>query len=143
MKKIIITVLLALLLVNLTGCGEKNNFDMNKASNTTESTLKDMKEIDKETLEDVYALDTSKMKNFIFKENKDGDFYAIIETSNINEVKTNMKDYFSKVKQFNQTYSPERLELLENRVEKEIDSYLIYIIAEDADKIYDKIVEGL
>ena len=91
----------------------------------------------------LYGLDTSKMTNFIFKENKDGDFYAIIETSSINEVKTNMKDYFNKVKQFNQTYSPERLELLENRVEKEIDAYLIYIIAEDADKIYDKIIEEL
>ena len=67
MKKIILTILLALLLVNLTGCGEKTNFDMNKASNTIESTLKNMKEIDKATLEDVYGLDTSKMTNFIKK----------------------------------------------------------------------------
>ena len=32
---------------------------------------------------------------------------------------------------------------LRNRLEKEIDAYLIYIIAEDAYKIYDKIIEEL
>lgn len=143
MKKKLLVLLMVISTILVTACGKDSNFDMSKASKTIEKSISSMKEINKSTLEDVYDLDTSKMKNFIFKDNEDGDFYAIIETDSLSEVKSNMKNYFDKVKQFNQSYSPERLKLLNNRVEKEVDNYLIYIIAKDADKIYDKIVEEL
>ena len=52
-------------------------------------------------------------------------------------------EYFEKIQKFNANYSPERLEIFNNRVEKEIGDYLIYIIAEDADDIYDEIVDSL
>ena len=52
-----------------------------------------------------------------------------------------LKDYFEKVKSFNENYSPERIELFDNRVEKEIDSYLIYIIHKDAEDIYKDILK--
>lgn len=143
MKKKLLVLLMVISTILVTACGKDSNFDMSKASKTIEKSINSMKEINKSTLEDVYDLDTSKMKNFIFKDNEDGDFYAIIETDSLSEVKSNMKNYFDKVKQFNQSYSPERLKLLNNRVEKEVDNYLIYIIAKDADKIYDKIVEEL
>lgn len=143
MKKKIFILLMVVTTILVTACGKDISFDMKKASKTIENKLKSMKEISKTTLEDVYDLDTSKMNDFTFKENEDGDFYAIIKTDSLNEVKNNMKNYFEKVKQFNQSYSPERLKLLNNRIEKEVDDYLIYIIAKDANKIYDKIVEGL
>ena len=54
-----------------------------------------------------------------------------------------MNDYFEKVKQFNQSYSPERLQILENRVEKQIGNYLIYIVAEDANDIYTEIINNM
>ena len=54
-----------------------------------------------------------------------------------------MKDYFGKVKEFNTAYSPERLEILENREEKEIGDTLIYIVAEDASDIYQDILENI
>lgn len=143
MEKKLLLLVMVITTILVTACGKENNFDMSKASKTIENNLSSMKEIKKSTLEDVYDLDTSKMKKFVFKENEDGDFYAIIKTDSLSDVKENMKNYFDKVKQFNQSYSPERLKLLNNRVEKEVDDYLIYIIAKDADKIYDKIVDEL
>ena len=52
-------------------------------------------------------------------------------------------EYFEKIEKFNTNYSPERLEILSNRVEKEIGDYLIYIVAENADDIYKNIVNSL
>ena len=54
-----------------------------------------------------------------------------------------MKKYFEKIEKFNANYSPERLEILDNRVEKEIGDYLIYIVAKDANDIYNNIVKSL
>lgn len=54
-----------------------------------------------------------------------------------------MTKYFEKLQKFNTNYSPERIEILNNRVEKEIGDYLIYIVAENADNIYDNIVDSL
>ena len=51
--------------------------------------------------------------------------------------------YFKRVKDFNSSYSPDRLVLLENRLEKQLDDYLIYIIAEDADDIYSYMLDKL
>ena len=144
MKKLILVFLGIVFIGSLTGCGQTNNkFDFDKAKETIEKKLTNLEEINKSTLEDVYNLDVSKMDKYVFKTNSDGDFYAIIKTNNISDVKVNMKDYFDKVRKFNANYSPERLELLENRVEKEIDSYLIYIIAESANDIYSDIVKSL
>ena len=58
-------------------------------------------------------------------------------------IKKDMENYFEKVKTFNANYSPERLQILEDRVEKEIGDYLIYIVAENADEIYENIINNL
>ena len=144
MKRIILVLLGIIFIGSLTGCGQTNNkFSFDKAKEIIEKRLTNLEEIKESTLEDVYNLDVSKMDKYVFKTNSDGDFYAIIKTDNISEVKVNMKDYFDKVRKFNTNYSPERLELLNNRVEKEIDSYLIYIIAESANDIYSDILKSL
>ena len=102
-----------------------------------------MESVDEELLEDVYGLDLSKMDVHIIKQNSDGDLYVIIKTSDKANVKNDMKKYFEKVEKFNTNYSPERLEILSNRVEKEIGDYLIYIVAEKADSIYSEILKTL
>lgn len=138
-------VLLMGVLVFVTGCGssELNELDVNKATSAIEGTLKNMEVIEKETLENVYDLDLSKVDEYVIKQNKDGDLYAILKTSNKVDVKEDMDDYFEKVKEYNEAYSPERLKILEDRLEKEIGNYLIYIVAEDADDIYKDVVNTM
>lgn len=142
MKKICVLIIMLLL---VTGCGGEglNNLDVNKASNAIEETLKDMVEIEGETLRDVYGLDLSVIESHIVKQNSYGDIYAIIKTNDKATVKEDMEGYFEKIKEFNEVYAPERLETLENRVEKEIGNYLIYIVAENANDIYQDVVDTI
>lgn len=141
MKKFITMLLACLFLV---GCESKSTeFDMDKAISTIESKLSNMEVIAEGTLKDAYGLDLSSAEKYVFKQNKNGDFYAIIKTTSKSNTKENMDKYFEKVKDFNSSYSPERLKLLNDRLEKEVGNYLIYIIAKDADDIYQNILDNL
>ena len=102
-----------------------------------------MKDVSEDSLEDVYGLNLELMEVHVIKENTSGDLYAIIKTTDKNQTKKDMENYFEKVKTFNANYSPERLQILEDRVEKEIGDYLIYIVAENADEIYENIINNL
>lgn len=141
--KIICFIFISLLLVGCSQSNDINTIDMNDTSKIIEKNLKNMKEVNKTDLEDIYSLDLSNIDEIIVKENSNGDLYAIVKAKDIQSVKESMNDYFEKIKQFNQSYSPERLEILENRLEKQIGNYLIYIVAKDADKIYDNITNNL
>lgn len=141
MKKILL-VLFAVMF--MTGCGNNvSEINVESTQNTIEETLKNMKSVNDESLEDVYGLDLSLMEVHVIKQNSDGDFYAIIKTKNKTEVKNDMEKYFDKIQKFNTNYSPERLQILDNRVEKEIGDYLIYIVSENADAVYDNILNDL
>lgn len=145
MKKIMKICGILLLTLIITGCGNSNdaNFTLSGGIGVIEKSLTNMEQIQDSTLTDAYNLDLTIMDEYVFKQNENGDFYAIIRTSNKAKVKTEMKKYFENVKEFNVSYSPERLSLLENRLEKELGDYLIYIIANDADNIYDNILDTL
>ena len=142
MKKICALIIMILL---VTGCGgnELNNLDVNKASDAIEKSLKGMVEIEGDTLQDVYDLDLSVVESHIVKQNSYGDLYAIIKTNDKVTVKEDMEGYFEKIKEFNEVYAPERLETLASRVEKEIGDYLIYIVAEDANDIYQDVINTM
>lgn len=143
MKKFVVLLGLFVLLF-VTGCGNNvSELNIDNTKKIIESHLKDMKDVEDDTLTDVYGLDLSLMDEHVIKLNDDGDLYAIIKTSKKSGVKNDMQDYFEKIKKFNENYSPERLEILDNRVEKEIGDYLIYIVAEKADDIYKEIVNSL
>ena len=144
MKKIVVLLSVFVLLL-FTGCGSSNVSELNvdKAKSVIESELKDMKEVEDDSLKDVYGLNLELMDFHVIKQNNDGDLYAIIKTSEKTKVKNDMKKYFEKIEKFNSNYSPERLEILNNRVEKEIGDYLIYIVALNANDIYDNIVKDL
>jgi len=138
MKKLALFLFIFLFLV---GCGKNDKqLDMNAAEAAIEKRLNGMVSIEDSTLTDAYGLNLDNMEKWSFKQNEDGDLYAIIKTSNKTVVKNEMKEYFKKVKDFNASYSPERLEILENRLEKDLGDYLIYIIAKNSDSIYDDIL---
>ena len=141
MKKI---VLLLFILICLVGCGkEEKQLDMNLAQSAIEKRLNNMVTISDSTLTDAYSLNLKNMEKWTFKQNEEGDLYAIIKTSNKTTVKNEMKDYFAKIKDFNASYSPERLEILENRLEKDKGDYLIYIVAENSDSIYQDVLNTM
>ena len=137
MKKFL-TVLMVAMLMFVTGCGNNDISELNvdETKKIIEQDLKDMKDVSEDSLEDVYGLNLELMEVHVIKENTSGDLYAIIKTTDKNQTKKDMENYFEKVKTFNANYSPERLQILEDRVEKEIGDYLIYIVAENADEIY-------
>ena len=144
MKKFL-TVLMLAMLMFVTGCGNNDISELNvdETKNIIEQDLKDMKDVSEDSLEDVYGLNLDLMEVYVIKENTSGDLYAIIKTTDKNQTKKDMENYFEKVKTFNANYSPERLQILEDRVEKEIGDYLIYIVAENADEIYENIINNL
>ena len=144
MKKFL-TVLMVSMLMFVTGCGNNDISELNveETKKIIEQDLKDMKDVSEDSLEDVYGLNLDLMEVHVIKENTSGDLYAIIKTTDKNQTKKDMENYFEKVKTFNANYSPERLQILEDRVEKEIGDYLIYIVAENADEIYENIINNL
>ena len=144
MKKFL-TVLMVAMLMFVTGCGNNDISELNvdETKKIIEQDLKDMKDVSEDSLEDVYGLNLDLMEVHVIKENTSGDLYAIIKTTDKNQTKKDMENYFEKVKTFNANYSPERLQILEDRVEKEIGDYLIYIVAENADEIYEDIINNL
>ena len=143
MKKIV-AVLSIFILLFATGCGATvSELNVDNTESIIESDLKNMQEVDEESLQDVYGLNLDIMEVHVIKQNTEGNLYAIIKTNEKTQVKNDMVKYFEKIQKFNANYSPERLEILNNRVEKEIGDYLIYIVAKNADEIYNNIVKSL
>ena len=140
MKKIIIMIGLILIMA---GCSKGGNFTTEIGKKVLDNELEGMEEIASSTLTDAYNLELNDMQEYLFKQNTAGDFYAIIKTENPTEVKKQMNNYFERVKDFNSSYSPERLEILNERLEKQLDQYLIYIVASNADEIYEKILDEI
>lgn len=141
MRKIYI--LIALLLA-VTACGNQSkNIDINKASIAIEESLDDMVNIEGDTLEKVYGVSLSNIEEFIVKQNGEGDMYAIIKAKDKSKVEKDMDGYFAIIKRYNEQFEPDRLKTLENRLEKEIGNYLIYIVSEDALDIYEDILDTI
>lgn len=141
MKKIIVLLLLFI----ITGCdsSEIKDLDINKTSQIIENTLLNMETVEGEELENIYDLNLNSLSEYVVKQNESGDMYAIVKTEDKVSVKEQMDNYFDKVRDFNTAYSPERVELIDNRLEKEIGSYLIFIVSNDSEKIYQDIVNSL
>lgn len=140
MKKILV---MLMMLFMMTGCGEIKELDISKASNAVEKTLIGMETIESETLDDVYDIDLELLEEYVIKQNTEGEMYAIILTNNKAEVKENMENYFDKVRDFNTAYSPETVKLIDDRLEKEIGNYLIYIVSNDSEKVYQDIINTM
>ena len=144
MKRIALGMIILTLITLVVGCNNTvSELNVTETQKIIENKLKNMEVVDEELLEDVYGLDLSKMDVHIIKQNSEGDLYAIIKATDKASVKNDMKKYFEKVEKFNTNYSPERLEILSNRVEKEIGDYLIYIVSENAENIYSEILKTL
>lgn len=128
----------------ITGCGsELKEIDIKKAATVIEKSLTEMVDVDKNTLEQVYGLDFDTIEDYVIKQNNSGNMYAIILTNDKATLKENIDEYFDKVRDYNTAYSPEQVQILDDRLEKEIGNYLIYIVAEDSESIYENIIDTI
>jgi len=142
MKKILVV---GIMLFMITGCGnsEIKDLDVNKASSAIEQTLSNMESVEANVLTDVYNMDFNSLESYVIKQNTEGDMYAIVLTNNKSETKEQFEKYFEKVRDFNVAYSPEQVKQIDERLEKEIGNYLIYIVSENNEKIYQDIINTI
>ncbi len=144
MKKILAFLFVGVFVIfGLTGCGANKKFDYDKAVKFLDSNINNLEVVEDSSLKDVYGLDLDAMEKYTFKSNEDGDLYVIIKTSDVSGVKSQMNDYFEKVEKFNTNYSPERLEILNNRVSTQVNDYLIYIVSSEATELYDQMISEM
>jgi uncharacterized protein YceK len=142
MKKVLI---LFVLLFLVTGCGKESvtNLDLKKASEEVASIYTNMEDMDKDELKAIYGLDVSLLDEYEVKSSSlsNGYFYAIlkVDDKNTKEVKKQMDNLFKVLENQSDLYSPEAVKLIKNRLETSIGNYLIYIVSEDNDAMYDVI----
>lgn len=146
MKKVII-ILIGIIL--LTGCSSNvgNNLDIKSASKSLDDEMKDMVVLQDKELEAIYGLDLSLMDEYVIKSssNRNGYLYALIKVNDKNktEVKNQMTDLFETLKSQNNLYSPEAVEIIDNKVETSVGNYLVYIAYKDTDKAYSLVKENI
>ena len=89
----------------------------------------------------IYGLDTSLMKDYQIKASTltDGNFYALIqvEEQNKKQVQEQMNQMFKTMEEQSNLYSKEAVNLIQNRLETSVGDYLIYIVSEDNNGMYE------
>ena len=142
MKKYFIVLILVIFFV--VGCGNDtniNNLDIEGASKSIDKEFTNMAAIDDTQLKVIYGLNVELLSNYSIKSSylNNGNFYALIkvEEKNKKEVQNQMQKMFGIMSEQSNLYSPEAVDLINNRLETSVGDYLIYIISNDNDKYYD------
>ena len=141
MKKLFIGFILVLFFV--VGCGNNtniDNLDIKGASESFDKEFKNMSIIDDTQLKVIYGLNVDLLQEYSIKSSSlnNGNFYALIKTESKNkkEVQDQMQKMFGIMSEQSNLYSPEAVDLINNRLETSMGDYLIYIISDDNDKYY-------
>ncbi len=149
MKKFLV-ILMCLFLI--TGCEEKENekVEIDTQKVTTElksfSYFKDDKSINDEDLIAGYGIDTkiiSEYAIYISSAVSNPSMYIVAKPveGKMSVLKFQIKDMFSKYESSYAGYYPESVSMIQNRLEKEYNGYLIYIVSDDNETVYNKILE--
>ena len=143
LKKIIMVIGLAIILA---GCNKSaSTLDMKKASTSLDEKYQNMALMSDKELEGIYNQDTTLMEEYIIKssENQDGNFYALIKVKSENKekVKNNMDEMFSILENQSSLYSPEAVNLIKNKLATSVGDYLIYIVSENNEEMYNVVKE--
>lgn len=143
LKKIIMVIGLAIILA---GCNKSaSTLDIKKASTSLDEKYQNMALMSDKELEGIYNQDTTLMEEYIIKssENQNGNFYALIKVKpeNKDKVKNNMDEMFSILENQSSLYSPEAVNLIKNKLATSVGDYLIYIVSENNEKMYNVVKE--
>lgn len=143
LKKIIMVIGLAIILA---GCNKSASIlDMKGASTSLDEKYQNMALMSDKELEGIYNQDTTLMEEYIIKasENQNGNFYALIKVKSENKekVKNNMDEMFSILENQSSLYSPEAVNLIKNKLATSVGDYLIYIVSENNEEMYNVVKE--
>lgn len=120
----------------------KDNADLLKViKNCKNPIFANMMEMPVESIEDVLGLKEDQVEEFLMATPMmivRSDTYIIVKPSEGNKkaVKEKIDEYMDALEKQWETYLPEQYELVKNRLEKEYDGYLIYIVSIDNDLVY-------
>ena len=143
LKKIIMVIGLAIILA---GCNKSASIlDMKGASTSLDEKYQNMALMSDKELEGIYNQDITLMEEYIIKasENQNGNFYALIKVKSENKekVKNNMDEMFSILENQSSLYSPEAVNLIKNKLATSVGDYLIYIVSENNEEMYNVVKE--
>lgn len=150
MKKIFSILIIGLLF--LTGCNNENVLDLDKVkidleniSYNDEAMFSNNTYYTKEKIEAKYGVDLSSIDEYIISmpsiANK-SNMYIIVSYNDKVEAKKQINDLFDLIKtSFSNGYAPIELDKIENKYEKEYGKYLIYIVSDDNNKVYNEIID--
>lgn len=143
LKKIIMVIGLAIILA---GCNKSASIlDMKGASTSLDEKYQNMALMSEKELEGIYNQDITLMEEYIIKssENQNGNFYALIKVKSENKekVKNNMDEMFSILENQSSLYSPEAVNLIKNKLATSVGDYLIYIVSENNEEMYNVVKE--
>lgn len=143
LKKIIMVIGLAIILA---GCNKSaSTLDMKGVSTSLDEKYQNMALMSEKELEGIYNQDITLMEEYIIKssENQDGNFYALIKVKSENKekVKNNMDEMFSILENQSSLYSPEAVNLIKNKLATSVGDYLIYIVSENNEEMYNVVKE--
>ena len=145
MKKVLI---ICLMILFIGGCGNKENLtnlDIAQASVKLDEKYTNMMDMDDKELSIVYGLDVSLLEEYEIKCSQlmNGNFYAILKVSdkNMDTVRDQMNNLFDVLESQSNLYSPDAVKLIQNHLETSVGNYLIYIVSEDNNAMYE-IIKG-
>ena len=161
MKRLKVLFIMIIGVCVLSGCGSNKTsssskvLDINSAKSSISSLkigdtspFSDKSNINNSDSIETYGLDTSLLEDYaIYLPSAvvNASMYIIAKPKNGEEsvVKYQIKDLFEKYYNAYNGYYPKEAKLIENRMEKELNGYLIYIVSSDNDKVYNTIKENL
>lgn len=156
MKKILLIITCMLI---MTGCTEEpktetnDKLSMNKIEeNISTLVVKDGKPFEnKESVNDLdliegYGIDVSLLEEYVIyisSSVEDPSMYMVLKPTKEQRsvVKYQVKDMLDKYLSAYMGYYPEAATIIEDKMEKEYSDYLIYIVSQDNQKVYNKILE--
>ena len=155
MKKLFYVLIATALL--FTGCSkeEERTLDLELAKEKISSITfdEDFKFDDEENINNnealsVYGVDSSLFEESLFYLSStvvDPSMYLIVKANSEDEavLKYQIEEMFTNYYNYYNSYYPEEAKMIEDRLEKELYGYLIYIVSYDNDAVYQAIEESL
>lgn len=122
-------------IILLTGCSSLK-IDMQEFENLMDSNFNHMLQISENELVDVYDIDLTKFKQYIFKisyEDPTNIYVLILPNDSKKEAKKEVEKFFDKLESKNNE------KRIKNKYVKSLDDYLIYLVSDNNKDLYKKI----
>lgn len=123
---------------------DNNDEVLNRIKESKQYVFGDLVDVTEEMLSETFDLNKDLLEEYQIKlpmMNVQANSYYILKPKkgNVDTVKAKMDAYFKKLEEQWSTYLPEQYAMVQNRMSKEYGGYLIYIISNDNNTVFEKI----